>query len=737
MLRKQVTVQGIVQGVGFRPAMSKKAQELGLTGTVANTRDSVEIEIQGPAAAVNRFVDEFYSFIPPNAVISSFNIHEVQPVDGENSFIIIESKDAGPTRFSIPPDIAMCPECRAEFNNPHDRRYHYPFITCGNCGPRYTYMKDMPYDRKKTTMSAFPMCRDCLSEYNNHTDRRFHIEGFSCPQCGPKTSGFDVSINALKSGKIAAIKGLGGYHIACSAVDEAAVNLLRERKHRPAKPFAVMFASIDQARQYVELDDAEVACLNSKVSPILVVKRKEGCAMAQAVAPGNPFLGIMVPYTPLHQLILDACGIPLVMTSANISGDPLIINDARAKESLPLIVDVFLTHNREILKRADDSISWINRGVEVNVRMGRGRMPFPIKLPVAGKNLLAVGAELKSNISVVSGANLVTSNHIGDLGTPETFSHFIETLEEMLDYYDVRPEAIVADLHPDYESTAFAMSYAAKSKIELVQVQHHYAHFLSCYFEAGLSGEAVGIIMDGTGFGGDGTVWGGEIFTGNLHTFNRRGHIGCFPLPGGERAITEPWRILAGFLEENEFMDECSWAGKGAAAVYSIKGNRNFSPVTSSAGRLFDAAAALLGFRQKVSFEAEAAIYLEMLAGKSSSEDFITAECSRHDNMLVIDPSCIMRELFVMKQKVETSILAKLFHNSIIEGMALAAERVCSETGMENVLLGGGVFQNRLILQGLEKRLASRGLKVFFNKKIPANDAGISAGQAVFGVYNA
>ena len=467
MIRKKITVRGIVQGVGFRPAMARQAHVMGLSGTVLNTRDSVEIEIQGTEDAVNAFVRDFSRFTPPNAVVTDFLCCSLKPVTGEKDFTVIESRDAGPTRFSIPPDIAMCPACRAEFNDPTNRRYRYSFITCGDCGPRYTYMKDMPYDRARTSMDEFPLCRSCMSEYNDHADRRFHIEGFSCPECGPRVRGFDETISVLKNGGIAALKGLGGYHIACSAVDEGAVSLLRNRKRRPVKPFAVMFASLTHAREYVELDEAEGLCLNSIVSPIVVARKKENCAIADSIAPGNGYLGIMIAYTPLHQNILDAAGVPLVMTSANISGDPLIIDDIKAKSELAGIVDVFLTHNRRILKRADDSISWIYKGTEINIRMGRGRMPFPVKLPLSGRNILAVGAELKSNVSVVSGERLVTSNHIGDLGTPETFTHFTETVTEMLEYYDVQPEIIVADLHPDYESTAFAESYAKKNGIKL------------------------------------------------------------------------------------------------------------------------------------------------------------------------------------------------------------------------------------------------------------------------------
>ncbi len=738
--RRRITVKGIVQGVGFRPAIAREATLRGLTGTVANTRDSVEIEIQGPESSVKGYVDGFYSFLPPNALIAYFRDEIIIPVEGDKEFTIIESKENGPTRFSIPPDIAMCDQCRAEFNAPGNRRYHYPFITCGNCGPRYTYMRDMPYDRMKTTMSEFPFCEKCSGEYNNQSDRRYHIEGFSCPVCGPSVKGFDEAVDALLGGKVAAIKGLGGYHIACSAIDYNAVALLRERKRRPGKPFALMFRSVEAARKYADISVDEERILRSKVSPIVIVKLKQGSGIAENVAPDNGYLGIMIAYTPLHQLILDRVDIPLVMTSANISGDPLIIDDVKAREEMSGIVDVFLTHNREILKRADDSISWVYKGEEISVRMGRGRMPFPIKLPEStAKSILSVGAELKSNISVATEDNLVTSNHIGDLETPETFTHFCETVDEMLGYYNVKADAVAADLHPDYESSSFAVEYSEKKKIKLLRVQHHYAHFLSCYYENSVKGEAAGIIFDGTGYGSDGTIWGGEIITGDLHSFERRGHLSHFCLPGGERAIREPWRILSGFLDKEGFDEACSWVERSLRDnIYAISDNRNFSPLTSSAGRLFDAAGALLGFSRNVTYEAEAAIYLEKLALGYDTDDYIELPVVKENGVSVIDSKHLINEIFNMKKEgKDLSYIARVFHNSMAEAGMQAASKVCSEKGIDMVLMSGGVFQNRIMLSETEKRLASGGLKPLFNKKIPANDAGISVGQAIYGVYNA
>ncbi|MCL1833458.1 MAG: carbamoyltransferase HypF [Leptospirales bacterium] len=738
--RVEIKIKGIVQGVGFRPAMSKQAAAMGLTGKIFNTRDSVNIEIQGDGQVVQRYIDRFYDFIPPNAVISSFSYNSLPVELSDDEFIIVESIDSGPARFSIPPDLAICPACRKEFYDPANRRYLYPFISCGDCGPRYTYMKDMPYDRSNTSMKEFPLCKNCLDEYNETADRRYHIEGFSCPECGPAMKQFDETIDALLKGGVAAIKGLGGYHIACSAIDYDAVQRLRDRKRRPGKPFAVMFRSVESAKDYVNLTPNEERLLLSKEAPIVIVEKRDDGSIAKNVAPDNGYLGIMIPYTPLHQLILDRVNIPLIMTSANISGDPLIIDDAKAAMELSHIADIFLTHNREIYKRADDSISYIYNGDEINIRMGRGKMPYPIKLPVvSGKKILSVGAELKSNISIVSEDNLVTSNHIGDLGTPDTFNHFLETVNEMLDFYSVKPDALVADMHPDYESTNFAKNYSSAENIRLYQIQHHYAHFLSCYFENQLDGIAAGIIFDGTGYGTDNTIWGGEVLAGDINSFTRHGRLSLFPLPGGEKAIREPWRILAGLLDEDQFFDICTWVDKSILEnIRKIAYNEKFSPLTSSAGRMFDAAGALLGFKREVSYEAEAAIYLEMLAMKSGSKEVIPSTIKEENQFTELDASILIKELYKRKKDgAEPHDLSKIFHNSLSEGIVNIAGRICSQNGIDQILLSGGVFQNRIMLGEVKKRLESIGLKVFINKRIPANDAGISAGQAIYGVYNA
>lgn len=738
--RKKITVQGIVQGVGFRPEVVRKASLLNLTGTVLNTRDSVEIEIEGTESSVDIFINEFYNFIPVNALINSFVHEDMEPTGNENSFLILESREHGPTRFSIPPDIAMCEVCRKEFCDPGNRRYKYPFITCGDCGPRYTYMEDMPYDRGNTSMKHFPLCAECMAEYEDPLNRRFHIEGFSCPVCGPSVKGLDEAVEKIMNNGIVAAKGLGGYNIICSAVNNEAVIKLRKRKHRPSKPFAVMFLSVEQAKEYVNMSSSEEALLRSKKSPIVICETRSGTDIAPAVAPFNAFLGVMIPYTPLHELILQKAGIPLVMTSANISGDPLIIDDSEAMKGLADIADCFITHNRKILKRADDSISFFHRDMEMSVRMGRGRIPFPVKIDNPRNiEIMAFGAELKNNITIVSGSNLITGNHVGDLSSPETFRHFSETAVEMIEYYSLNPDIIICDKHPDYESTIFAEDFAKKTGAKFMQVQHHYSHFLSCYFENRLEGEALGIVFDGTGYGDDGTVWGGEIFAGDLRSFTRCGHIKAFPLPGGEKAISEPWRILSGFFDLNDFMDICGFVDSSALEnIFKISGKKEFSPLTSSVGRLFDAASVLLGFNRSVTFEAEAAIYLEQRARKVNVKDAINIPVNKIDGVYIADIISFMRELYLMKKSGKgIDSLAAIFHNSICFVAAEMAMHVCEERKIKNVMLSGGVFQNRIMLEVLGKRLASSGFNVFFNKTIPANDAGISTGQAVYGVYNA
>lgn len=738
--RKKITVQGIVQGVGFRPAVARKAGLLNLTGTVLNTRDSVEIEIEGTESSVDKFINEFYDFIPLNAVINSFVHNDMVPSGKEKSFSILESREHGPIRFSIPPDISMCDECRKEFNDPQNRRYKYPFITCGDCGPRYTYMEDMPYDRVNTSMKYFPLCAECMEEYEDPLNRRFHIEGSSCPVCGPSVKGLNEAIEAIMSNGIVAAKGLGGYNIICSAVNNEAVMKLRKRKNRPSKPFAVMFPSVEKAKEYVNMSSPEEALLRGGVSPIVICETKEGKDIAPAVAPSNAFLGVMIPYTPLHELILEKANIPLVMTSANVSGDPLIIDDSAAIKGLADVADYFITHNRKILKRADDSISFFHKNMELSVRMGRGRIPFPIKIDnPRNLEIMAFGAELKNNITIVSGSNLITGNHVGDLSSPETFNHFSKTAEEMLEYYSLNPGIIICDKHPDYESTTFAEDFAKKADAKLIKVQHHYSHFLSCYFENRFEGEVLGIIFDGTGYGDDGTIWGGEIFAGDLHSFTRCGHIKPFPLPGGEKAISEPWRILSGFFDLNDFMEICGFVDSSALEnIYKISGKKEFSPLTSSVGRLFDAASVLLGFSGSVTFEAEAAIYLEQRARKSNVKDAVNIAVEKKDRVYIADPVPFMRELYLMKKTgKDIDKLAAIFHNSLCFAASEMAMHICEERNIKNVMLSGGVFQNRIMLEVLEKRLASCGLNVFFNKSIPANDAGISTGQAIYGVYNA
>ncbi len=608
--RKRILVSGTVQGVGFRPAVARAAAVFELVGWVANTPGGAEIEVQGPESALGDFIRELPGRLPLRARLETLEASDV-PVENDAGFAVRTSLAEGRSRFSVPPDLAICPECRREFEDPEDRRYRHAFISCGDCGPRYSYIVDLPYDRALTTMAAFPMCPECRSEYEDPRDRRYHIEGFCCPRCGPVLHGFDEGLAALRRGGIAAIKGIGGYHIACLAEDARAVGELRGRKARPTKPLAVMYPSLEALEAAACLLDEERELLLSAEAPIVLVPKERFRSLPNEVlAPGNPDLGVFLPYSPVHLLVLGELRTPLVMTSANMPGDPLIIDDEAARMGLAGIVDAWIYHDRRIESRADDGVVFFqglsspnrtppneaSQGGVTRVRNGRGSVPRPIRLASpASRAVLAVGGELKSTVAVVSGLDLVASPHIGDLENEPTFESFRRAARRMLDYYGVEPEVIAADLHPDYESTRYAIELAARLSIPLLRVQHHYAHLLSVLVDLGRigadlgngadlgrigadlgngadlgrigadlgngadlgrigddwsgapgDGPFLGIILDGTGYGSDGTLWGGELLLGNSRGFERVAHLRNMSLPGGEAAIREPWRILAG-----------------------------------------------------------------------------------------------------------------------------------------------------------------------------------------------
>ena len=740
-VRRRLLVRGLVQGIGFRPAVARAAASLGLTGKVQNTPSGALIELQGEADVIGRFLGGFASFLPAAAVIDSLESTDIPPEAGEKAFTIAESETQGSSRFSIPPDLALCPECRKEFMDQNDRRHLHPFISCGDCGPRYSYMKALPYDRANTAMASFPLCSACQAEYDDPINRRFHIEGFCCPSCGPTLAGLEEAVAALAAGGVAAIKGIGGYHLACLADDTAAIQNLRDRKRRPTKPLAAMYPSLAALEAAAELLPEERAELLSPEAPIVLIpKVRFRLPPPASLAPDNPALGVFLPYSPLHELILLRLGRPLALTSANLPGDPLVIEDEAARAGFAGVADAFVSHDRPILHRADDGVVFFAACTMLRVRNGRGCAPRPIRLSSASpRGILALGAELKSTVSVVSGTDLATSPHIGDLESLPTFEHFRATVTAMLEYYAVEPEVVVVDMHPDYESTRFGKQLARERGIEVIEVQHHHAHFLSVLVDTGRLGPGdsagsgnrhLGIILDGTGYGSDGTLWGGEIILGGARGFERLDHLAPLPLPGGEAAIREPWRIAAGLgLGRAD-----TWGRQEGEleATRRIAADRVLSPLTSSCGRLFDAAAALLGFDRRVSFEGEAAIWLEDLATEARETAVLGGSTSLDGRALL----ALLAERAEHPRRLERPRLAALargFHTALAEGLVEVAATHAARLHLTEVVLAGGVFQNRLFLEMTMDALARRRLRPLIGGRVPLNDGGISVGQAAVG----
>jgi hydrogenase maturation protein HypF len=757
-VRRRILVAGIVQGVGFRPAVARAAASLGLSGEVRNTRQGASIEAEGEEGAVSALVLGLASYLPPNARLEGVEVEELEP-RFDSGFSIARSSAGGQSRFSISPDLAMCPACRRELLDPSNRRYRHPFIGCGDCGPRYSYILDLPYDRANTTMSAFPMCPSCRAEYEDSADRRFHIEGFCCPDCGPVLKGYEEGLAALRGGGIVAVKGIGGYHIACLAEDEGAVAELRRRKARPTKPLAVMYPGIEALEAGAELLEAEREALSSSEVPIVLLpKARFRRPPLELLAPGNPALGVMLPYAPLQLILLGDLGRPLVMTSANMAGDPLIIDDEAARRGLASVVDAFIWHGRRIARRADDGVVFYQGPGMTRVRNGRGAVPRPFRLASpARRQVLALGGELKSTVCVASGHDLVASPHIGDLENEPTFEGFRRAADEMLAFYGVEPELVACDLHPDYESTRYAIEFAERRSLPLVRVQHHFAHLLSALLdlgrlggEGGSTGPFLGIILDGTGYGSDGTIWGGELLLGGMGGFERLSSLAPLALPGGEAAIREPWRILAPLgLRPIGLWDQ--GAEPSAAreaemdAVRRVAADPVLSPRSSSCGRLFDAAAALLGFDWKVSFEGEAAIWLEALASEAAEREASAGEASARRRGLSIDfafPAMDGSALLAamaeeLRQAGGHNFLARLalgFHRSLARNIAAEASRLAEERGLGEAFLSGGVFQNRLFTAELVSALAEAGLEARLPLRVPPNDACLSIGQAVFAI---
>jgi hydrogenase maturation protein HypF len=742
--RLRLVVEGIVQGVGFRPFAHSLATRLDLCGFVVNDSHGVVVEVEGPARSLARFVDALRTEPPPLAVIERIERESVA-IRGGAGFAILPSAASGERRAPIAADVATCADCLAEMRDPANRRFAYPFINCTNCGPRFTIVSDVPYDRPNTTMAEFPMCADCAREFRDPSDRRFHAQPISCPACGPRLSlvdrnrvtspGEPISRAAelLRGGAILAIKGLGGFHLAVTASIERAVARLRAAKVREDKPFAILVADCAAARRLAYVDETEERVLTSPRRPIVLLACRDGAPVASSIAPGNRTLGLMLPYTPLHHLLAAELGEPFVLTSGNVSDEPIAYEDADAFARLGAVADHFLTHDRPIRVRADDSVVRVFRGREMPIRRSRGYAPEPLRLSrAAPRPVLACGAELKNTFCLLKGDRAFVSHHIGDLRSFESLRSFREGIAHYERLFDIEPAVVAYDLHPEYSSTKFAHELRC---VERVGIQHHHAHVAACLADNGEEGPVVGVAFDGLGFGADGTLWGGEFLVADLCGFERVGYLEPVPLPGGDKASVQPWRMAAAYLDA-AFAD----AVPADLAVFRRNGGawglvRRMvrsgirSPRSSSAGRLFDAVAAILGVRDVIHYEGQAAVELEQLADpeergayRARVTDGVPHRLQGQDLVAaVVEDLC---------RGVPPGIVAARFHNGLANTITEVAQGIAASRGLSAVALSGGVFQNLWILQAVTDLLRARGLRVLTHSRVPANDGGISFGQA-------
>ena len=758
VVRAQVVVRGIVQGVGFRPFVYRLARENELSGWVLNSTQGVVVEVEGGKAAVESFLQGLAGRPPPRAVIDRVETSLLPPV-GYTFFVIQASRD-GDESVLISPDICVCADCLRELFDPDDRRYGYPFINCTNCGPRFTIVGDIPYDRPKTTMRVFAMCPRCDGEYHDPADRRFHAQPNACPACGPQVSllgndgrpaalgdGLEPIEGArrlLAGGAVVAVKGLGGFHLACDATDAEAVAELRRRKHRIDKPFAVMSLDAEAVSRYCELHEGERQLLESPARPIVLLRRQAGSPIAPDVAPHNDYVGVMLPYTPLHYLLLagtnggDLSTPPaLVMTSGNMCEEPLAIDNDEALARLDVLADYFLMHNRDIGVRCDDSVTRLFRGQETLLRRSRGYAPYPIRLDLDMGEVLACGAELKNTFCLTKGGDAFMSQHVGDLENYETLASYRSSIEHFRRLFRISPTVVAYDLHPDYLATQFALEKASGG-LSAVGVQHHHAHVVSCMAENGLREPVIGVAFDGAGYGTDGRVWGGEFLLADYCDFRRMAHFGYVPLPGGDAAVRRPWRMAVSYLlkalgEESLSLPLPLWSKVERREVSLLRRMMEADvncPLTSSCGRLFDAVSALLGVRTAVNYEGQAAIELEMLAAPGVDESY--------DWMLVrgspatIDASPVIRGVVAdLRRGVEREVIAARFHNTIAEIVAGTSASIRDKTGVDRVVLSGGVFQNVYLLERTLDALDERRFQTYIHHLVPTNDGGIALGQAV------
>ena len=733
MTAMRIEVKGIVQGVGFRPFVHRLVEKWGFTGWVRNTSDGAELELCGARGALLHFIEELKHNAPPLALIESVEFSEVKP-GNYAGFEIIASEAHERMETLVSPDVGICADCRRELLDPHDRRYRYPFINCTNCGPRFTIIKSVPYDRASTSMSAFPMCPDCEREFGDIRDRRYHAQPDCCPKCGPRcfyldAGGREIPGDAvetarreLKAGRIVCVKGLGGMHLACLPEPDI-VSELRRRKRRDEKPFALMCRDTACARALCRVTDGEAAALEGFRKPIVLLEKLEPGALAHLSENGS--LGVMLPYTPLHVLLLGDDIDCLVMTSANISETPIISGNAEALEALRGIADGFLLHDRDIQTKCDDSLIRIYAGRDYPLRRSRGYVPYPVTVPVK-RRLLACGAEQKASFCLSKPGHAFPSQHMGDLKNLETLTNWEEQIEHFAKLFDIVPEAIACDMHPDYLSTAYAEERAEREGIPLLRVQHHHAHMAACMADNSLEGGCLGLVWDGTGYGSDGAIWGGELLAGGYEGFRRVGSVRPVPLAGGDAAIDEIWRVGAAMLSGAGCDTELFSRETGYETVLRMLATGTNSPPSSGLGRLFDGVCAILGIRRRASYEGQGAVLLEAAADTRETGEY---PFSFYDaqGVLTLDWRDMLRAL--VSDGAGAGVRAARFMNTLISAAAEQLRRVSRETGLGRVVLSGGVFQNMYIMNRLPERLRRMGLEVYTHSRVSCSDEGLSLGQ--------
>ncbi len=755
-----VHITGVVQGVGFRPFVYNLATTLQLNGWVKNTSAGVEIEVDGEKDILDTFLQKLRDDAPALSRIDEFSA-SFRPANGFSSFDIIHSESIPSAFQPISPDVAICDDCLRELFDPSDRRYLYPFINCTNCGPRFTIIKDIPYDRPFTTMADFPLCRDCEREYRDPTNRRFHAQPVACPKCGPKVwlelrntqyvirnDAIQRARTLLSQGHILAIKGLGGFHLACDATNSTAVTELRARKLRVDKPFALMMPDLETVKQHCFVSDAEQELLQSTARPIVLLKRKPESTIAKEVAPNQDWLGVMLPYTPLHYLLFTdnySLFTALVMTSGNLSEEPIAIDNDEARNRLSNLADAFLMHNRDIHIRCDDSVVRIfdDRQGTVDrdpssiypLRRSRGYSPFPVKLPFDVPQILAAGSELKNTFCITNKNYAFLSHHIGDMENYETLKSFEQGVEHFERLFRVKPQAFACDMHPNYLATRYALERAERENLPIFNIQHHHAHVAACMAEHGFDGThpVIGIAFDGTGYGEDGAIWGGEILVADYKSYQRAAHLEYFPLPGGDAAIKKPARTALALLWslglewDDRLAPVMEFCAEDLVTLRMQLEKKINTPMTSSIGRLFDALAALAGGRQKVNYEGQAAIEFEALVDDDEGENY-----SFGLNQDRVEVRGVVEALIKdAAAGIHPSKISAKFHNGLADILRVATLRIKRDSGINDVILSGGVWQNITLLRRTLALLNEEGFKVYIHKEVPTNDGGLSLGQAV------